>query len=101
MQLGSFEGFQWDGGNETKNWNKHKVSKWEAEQVFFNNPILLIHDGKHSQSEARYFVLGRTDTDRRLLVVFTRRGSLIRVISARDMSKREREFYERDTKVQE
>jgi uncharacterized protein len=101
MQVGDFEGFQWDEGNESKNWNKHNVSKWKAEQVFFNDPILLLHDAKHSQNESRYFVLGRTDTGRKLMIVFTPRGSWIRIISARDMSKREREVYERDTKVQE
>lgn len=94
MNLNQFESFQWDEGNESKNWIKHEVSKFEAEQVFFNEPLLVFFDEKHSDEESRYYVLGKTDTERELMVVFTGRGKQIRVISARDMSKKERKIYE-------
>ncbi len=87
-------GFEWDEGNRTKNWEKHRVSQAECEQVFFNEPLLLFPDVRHSQHEPRYYVLGHTNAGRYLFVVFTIRGTLIRVISARDMSRKERKVYE-------
>ena len=87
-------GFQWDKGNEAKSFIKHKVTEFECEQVFFNKPLLVEEDKKHSKAERRYFVLGKTDFSRRLFVVFTIRKNLIRVISARDMSRKERRVYE-------
>jgi uncharacterized protein len=88
-------GFNWDSGNFHKNWDKHKVSFWECEQIFFNLPLLLYCDDKHSYEEERLYVLGRTDEGRLLFVVFTIRNNLIRVISARDMNKKECKIYER------
>lgn len=87
-------GFEWDVSNETKNWEKHAVTKWECEQVFFNKPLLLYEDNKHSQQESRMYVLGQTDERRKLFIVFTIRHKRIRIISARSMSKKERIFYE-------
>jgi hypothetical protein len=92
-------GFQWDDGNAAKN-QKHSVTPAECEQVFFRRPALVFPDLRHSGSELRYFLLGRTDGDRELFVVFTRRSRLIRVISARPMNRREREIY-RDAKSEE
>ena len=88
-------GFNWDKGNQRKNDKKHKISQSEAEQVFFNEPLLVLEDRKHSQSEPRFHTLGKTDEFRRLHVTFTLRnqGKWIRVISARDMSKNERRIY--------
>jgi uncharacterized protein len=86
-------GFEWDAGNATKNWTKHTVSQSECEQVFFSAPLVLATDPEHSADEPRYFALGHTDEGRLLLVVFTLRDTLIRVISARPMSRREREVY--------
>ncbi|MEQ8803678.1 BrnT family toxin [Haliea sp.] len=88
-------GFQWDAGNARKSVAKHYVTQAEAEQIFFNQPLLVVEDVKHSQQESRLHALGRTDDDRRLHVTFTLResGSLIRVISARDMHRKERAFY--------
>jgi uncharacterized DUF497 family protein len=86
-------GFDWDRSNMEKIWSKHKVSPFECEQVFFNEPLVVHDDIKHSQEENRYYILGRTDKKRLLFVVFTVRKSLIRVISARDMSKKERQVY--------
>jgi uncharacterized protein len=94
LLLASATGFEWDAGNDTKNWSKHQVSRAESEQVFFNVPLVVAKDAGHSYREARFFVLGQTDAGRRLFVVFTLRASLIRVISARDMSRKERAVYE-------
>ena len=91
-----FSGFQWDRGNIDKNLIKHNVENWECEQVFFNKPILVLEDPRHSLSEKRWAAFGKTDAERFLLVVFTKRGSLLRVISARDMNKKEKLFYEKN-----
>ena len=86
-------GFEWDDGNSGENWKKHRVSDGECEQVFFNAPLVAIPDVGHSQDEERILVLGKTEVGRRLFVVCTVRGDRIRVISAREMTKREREAY--------
>ncbi len=92
-------GFNWDEGNARKSTEKHEVSQAEAEQIFFNQPLLLLHDFKHSQSEERFHALGKTDDWRLLHITFTLRagakGMLIRVISARDMHRKERNEYEK------
>ena len=88
-------GFNWDKYNIQKNWEKHKVSPVESEQVFFNQPLIVVKDMKHSQKEERFYVLGRTDKDRRLFIAFTIRKKQIRIISSRDMNKKEREIYEK------
>lgn len=97
------EGFDWDDGNIGKNWEKHRVTDWECEEVFFNRPLALGSDTGHSQTETCYYALGQTDWGRRLYVSFTVRRRLIRPISVRDMNARERRFYEaskEDTEVQ-
>ena len=90
----SCQGFQWDKGNSLKSWLKHHVTEGDAEQIFFNEPLLLATDEKHSQQESRYRAMGYTDENRYLYVVFMVRDNLIRVISARDMNKKERIIYE-------
>ena len=92
------EGFQWDPGNSNKNLIKHSVTNPECEQVFFNQPVIVVDDTKHSEKENRQFLLGRTDQDRLLFIAFTIRQELIRVISARDMNKIEREIYNEEIK---
>ena len=87
-------GFDWDEGNEAKNWEKHGVTDGEAEEIFFNDPLIAGVDETHSKTERRYFALGRTDLKRSLFVVFTIRERLIRVISAREMTKRELRRYQ-------
>ncbi|MAE70556.1 MAG: hypothetical protein CME06_08825 [Gemmatimonadetes bacterium] len=87
--------FEWDEGNATKNWERHEVTQAECEEVFFLEPLLVSADPAHSQAEARFYALGQTLESRRLFVVFTIRGERIRVISARNMSRRERRTYER------
>jgi uncharacterized DUF497 family protein len=88
-------GFEWDRGNLNKSWIKHGVSPFEAEEVFFNQPLVVAGDPGHSQSEKRFYALGKTDRSRSLFVCFTVRKSLIRVISARNMSRKEKEEYRR------
>lgn len=88
------QGFDWDAGNLDKNWEKHKVSPSECEQVLFNLPFLLMDDTAHSHNEKRFYILGITDAKRKLFIAFTLRNNLIRVISARDMSRKEREVYD-------
>jgi uncharacterized DUF497 family protein len=88
-----FHGFQWDGGNIDKNRLKHGVEAFEAEQMFFNDPLFIIPDEKHSSSETRYAAFGKTNDGRNLTIVFTKRNQLIRIISARDMNKKERGYY--------
>ena len=95
-------GFQWDDGYAGKNWLKHRVSPSECEQVFFHLPLIPSDDTRHSEEENRYYALGKTDTGRLLFIVFTIRRKNIRVISARDMNKKERQVYinyEKDSKV--
>ena len=93
-------GFNWDEGNFRKSAEKHGVGQSEAEEVFFNEPLLLLEDAKHSQTEARFHALGKTDDGRLLHITFTLRqsGTLIRVISARDMHRKERAGYEQAKK---
>jgi len=86
-------GFDWDDGNLGKNWEKHSVSDGEAEEIFFNDPLVAGTDEAHSGRERRYFALGQTDARRPLFVVFTVRENLIRVISAREMTKQEMRKY--------
>lgn len=89
-------GFEWDEGNGRKNEVKHSVTQVEAEEVFFNNPLLISTDDKHSEKESRYLALGKTNRTRVLAVIFTLRQdeTLIRVISARDQHRKERHLYE-------
>ena len=85
-------GFEWDEANVRKNWERHGVTPEEAEDVFFNEPLVVHSDLQHSKQEKRYYALGRTDAMRYLFVAFTIR-SLLRVISVRDMNRRERSAY--------
>lgn len=93
--------FDWDDGNARKSVDKHDVSQSEAEQVFFNQPLLVLRDENHSQGEARYHALGITNDTRLLHITFTLRetASLLRVISARDMHRKERIVYEKSKKT--
>lgn len=96
IKLNEVYGFDWDNGNRYKNLYKHNVTTSESEEVFFNRPILLSDDRKHSSTkEKRYLALGRTTENRKLSISFTVRNSLIRVISARDMDADERKRYEK------
>lgn len=96
IDLSKISGFEWDEGNARKN-EKHGVSMAEAEQLFFNAPLLLLDDAAHSQQEYRLHALGKTNEGRTLHITLTLRESntLIRVISARDMHRKERTIYDK------
>jgi uncharacterized DUF497 family protein len=95
IDLAKVIGFEWDEGNSRKN-EQHGVSMAAAEQVFFNSPLLFLPDPRHSEAEQRFHALGKTNEGRRLHITFTLRdaGQFIRVISARDMHRKERVIYE-------
>ena len=101
--LSKCKGFQWDEGNINKNWYLHQVTDLECEELFFNLPIIIAADSVHSKDEERFYALGRTELHRWLFIAFTVRENLIRVISARDMTKREQRKYaekiKRDSEV--
>ena len=96
IDLDQIAGFDWDDGNSRKSADKHDVSQAEAESVFFNDPLIVVEDAKHSEAEPRLSALGKTAQDRLLHITFTLRqnGTMIRVISARDMHRKERKAYE-------
>ncbi len=89
-------GFEWDDGNSRKSADKHDVGPAEAENIFFNDPLIVAVDEKHSENEKRFNALGKTSENRLLHVTFTLRqkGTTIRVISSRDMNRKERKIYE-------
>ena len=99
LDFSKITGFEWDAGNERKN-EKHGVTMMETEQVFFNATLLLLEDAAHSQNEPRIHALGVTEEARALHITFTLRksGRLIRVISARDMHRKERATYDQANK---
>jgi hypothetical protein len=99
VDLRDVVGFDWDSGNERKSVEKHSVSQAEAESVFEGSRVLLRDDIKHSLGEPRFQALGTSPAGRRLHVTFTLRGkgTLIRVISARDMNAKERILYAQET----
>ncbi len=94
LDISSVKGFEWDSGNSKKNWTKHNVTDEECEQIFFHLPLLIQEDALHSTKEPRWYALGKTHTDRFLFLSFTIRGALLRIISARAMSRKERHSYE-------
>ena len=87
-------GFDWDEYNSYKNWKKYLVTMDECEEIFFNQPLIVFNDIKHSKSKKRFYSLGKTDKKRKLFLAFTVRKNLIRVISSKDMSKKEKNRYE-------
>ena len=90
-------GFDWDDGNSRKSADKHDVSQAEAESIFFNDPLIVVEDARHSETEQRLHALGKTAQNRLPHISFTLRqnGTMIRVISARDMHRKERQIYEK------
>ncbi|HEX9757095.1 MAG TPA: BrnT family toxin [Nitrospiria bacterium] len=86
-------GFEWDKHNSEKIWQKHRVTPSECEEGFFNRPLIVKDDTKHSEKESRYYSLGHSDSGRLLFNVFTVRRDKIRVISARNVNHKERKVY--------
>jgi uncharacterized DUF497 family protein len=93
--LGECVGFDWDESNIAKNWERHRVTPEEAEDVFFQEPLVLRSDAEDSSREKRYRAIGRTSRGRLLFVAFTVRRKLIRVISVREMNRKEAGEYRR------
>ena len=91
--LSKLVAFEWDKGNIDKNFKKHKVGDKEAEEIFRNEPKFIFGDDKHSDIEKRFMIWGRTNKKRTLAVFYTIRKNKIRIISARDMHKKERAIY--------
>jgi len=104
-RFSGFSGFDWDSANRDKNWQQHKVTWWECEEVFFNQPLYVFPDTGHSLAEQRNYTLVKTNSGRLLFIVFTRRSNRIRVISSRDMHRKERRVYhekaKKDSEIQE
>lgn len=96
INLAKIVGFDWDKGNINKNWEKHKIKAEECEQIFFNKPLIITVDEKHSQVEERFYALGRTIENKVLFIAFTIRKNKIRIISARIMNKIEKKIYEQE-----
>jgi uncharacterized DUF497 family protein len=96
IDLEQIADFDWDDGNSRKSADKHDVSQAEAESIFFNDPLIVVEDVRHSETEQRLHALGKTVQNRLLHITFTLRqkGTLIRVISARDMHRKEPKVYE-------
>lgn len=90
--------FEWDKHNKGKNWEKHQVDFRECEEVFLNRPTKFFPDPKHSNKEKRLVVYGITNQRRKLTIVFTLRNKKVRVVSARDMNRKERKIYEQKEK---
>lgn len=86
--------FEWDKWNVDKNLIKHRVTNKEIEEIFENKPLKTFEDIRHSKTEDRFVAIGITEKKRRLLINFTIRGQKIRVISARNQSRKERRLYE-------
>jgi len=89
-------GFEWDTGNKGKNL-KHKVADEECEEVFFDPRKVIQKDKLHSQKEERFILIGKTNQEKLLYVSFTIRKDKIRIISARDLNKKEYKLYEEKT----
>jgi uncharacterized DUF497 family protein len=94
LDVESLTGFEWDDGNVYKNEKKHGLNYKLIDEVFFNEPLLIFEDFSHSYEECRCVALGRDNKNTKIMVVFTVRDGLIRVISAREMTKKEKNFYE-------
>jgi uncharacterized DUF497 family protein len=92
-RLADCEGFEWDTWNADKVWQRHQVSTTECEELFLNHPLIVEADTAHSEFEDRLYALGSSDIGRLLFVAFTIRGRLIRVVSAREMSRQERRIF--------
>ncbi|OGY87431.1 MAG: hypothetical protein A2233_00760 [Candidatus Kerfeldbacteria bacterium RIFOXYA2_FULL_38_24] len=98
QHLSGITQFDWDSGNRDKNFQKHGVSYIECEEIFFNLPLLMLDDKKHSKTEKRFYALGNTNQNRLLFIAFTVRKNKLRVISARNMSNKEKKYYAQATK---
>lgn len=95
--LKDVSGFEWDAGNRDKNWIKHRVSREECEEVFFDPHKRLLDAKQEFGDEKRYLLIGATAKGKLLFIVFVIRKNKVRIISARRLNKRESKFYEKRT----
>jgi len=93
LRLDKYVSFEWDSGNYDKSYQKHGISPSEAEEVFLDKNLIIVRDVKHSQTEVRYIIIGKTIEKKLLFVVFTTRGKKIRIISVRIANKKEKKHY--------
>lgn len=95
--------FDWDIGNTTKSWIRHRVSAKEQEEAFLAKERMIVEDENHSKQEKRFLLYSKTCTGRRLIVAFTIRNieqeEKIRPISARSMNGKEARLYEEKIKM--
>lgn len=96
MTFSKITEFEWDEGNIDKSWKKHGITPIESEEIFFQKPLLLFPDTKHSAKESRFIALGRTKQGKQLVISYTMRKDKIRIISARMQNKKERNIYEKE-----
>ena len=89
--------FDWDKGNKEKNLIKHGVSNEECEEIFFDPHKRVVAPGTYSGPEERHILIGETKRNRLLMVIFTMRNQKVRVISARDLNRKEKGLYEKTT----
>lgn len=87
--------FDWDEGSISKNFIKHSVTVQEAEEIFYNKPLVIVDDASHSSQEIRLHAFGKTKVNRMLFTAFTIRNNKLRIISIRDMKRKERLHYEK------
>lgn len=88
--------FEWDKGNIGKN-RRHQVEDSESEEAFFDQAKVVLKDTLHSGKEERFILIGKTKKERLLFVVFAKRETKMRIISARDINRKERPLYEKTT----
>ena len=86
--------FEWDTDKAIANLKRHKVSFQEASTVFGDTLSITIVDPDHSVGEQRYIIIGSSYMERILMVSHTDRGERIRIISARELTRKERKAYE-------
>ncbi|KKQ25026.1 MAG: hypothetical protein US40_C0004G0064 [Candidatus Roizmanbacteria bacterium GW2011_GWC2_37_13] len=92
---GKYKAFEWDKGNIDKSYQKHGITPNEAEEIFLDENLKISRDVKHSQKEERLIALGVTLNGKKLFIVYTVRAEKIRIISARLMNKKQKNYYEK------
>ena len=93
IDLQKVTGFEWDKGNIDKSYSKHGITPIEAEEVFLDEDQLVLEDEKHSVSERRFAIIGKSRNGNILFIAFTQRKRNIRIISARKANSKERKKY--------
>jgi uncharacterized protein len=92
--------FEWDAAKRQRNIRDHGVDFREARETFADRHAFVLFDGRHSVTEERFFLLGKTAAGQLLMTVFTSRSARIRIISSRRASRREAIGYEERIRFQ-